>query len=119
MSLLGKLLTEDFMSRMRGLPDTTTHTPTPWNTAGVSNPDSDQRMSVWGPISEGKQSGEWVAKDIRPANAAFIVRAVNAHEALVEALERTVAAHCPDDKMFCSTCSSARALLHTLSRGEQ
>lgn len=70
-----------------------THTPGPWTTAGVTNPQTNPRMSVWGPRQgvwgprqPGSESGEWIAKDIRPANAEFIVRACNAYEELLEAV---------------------------------
>ena len=53
------------------------HTPTPWVIfkAGIGEENGDGIASLW---REG---------DEREANAALIVRAVNAHEALVEALE--------------------------------
>ena len=63
------------------------HTETPWHIAGTSNPSTNPRESLWGPIPLGAQSGEWIAKDIRPANAAFIVRAVNCHEELIRLLQ--------------------------------
>ena len=68
-----------------------THTPGPWATAGISNPQTNPRMSVWGPKAPDAQSGEWIAKDIRPANAEFIVRACNAHDDLVAALKDVLA----------------------------
>ena len=67
-----------------------THTPGPWATAGISNPQTNPRMSVWGPKAPDAQSGEWIAKDIRPANAEFIVRACNSFDALVEAAKHAV-----------------------------
>jgi hypothetical protein len=49
------------------------HTPAPWSSDGPT---------VRGP------NGEWLVDEwFNPANAAFIVRAVNSHEALVEALK--------------------------------
>ena len=63
-----------------------TRAPLPWHTAGTANPNTDPRQGVWGPTPPGAQSGEWIAKDIRPANAEFIVRACNAHDDLLDAL---------------------------------
>lgn len=59
------------------------HTPIPWINAKAIHHDSDYHYV------EG-QNGEWIAdiigSDAEP-NAEFIVRAVNSHQALVEALE--------------------------------
>jgi hypothetical protein len=44
-------------------------------------------MSLWGPTPVGAQSGEWIAKDLRPDNAEFIVRACNSHADLLAALK--------------------------------
>lgn len=67
-------------------PEKLTHTPLPWTTMGVSNPMTDPRMSLWGPRPAGAESGEWIAKDLTPANVAFVLRCVNTHDALVLAL---------------------------------
>ncbi len=37
---------------------------------------------------------------------------------IADALERCISAHCPDDKMFCGTCSPARELLAALKGTE-
>lgn len=70
------------------------HAPTPWRTSGLSAHD------IVGPVGFGAgmvrlrhvasthiQSTHPAVEDRCAANAAFIVRAVNAHDALVEALE--------------------------------
>lgn len=64
------------------------HTPLPWTTMGVANPATDPRMSLWGPRPHGAESGEWIAKDIRPANVEFILRACNTHADLLACLRR-------------------------------
>lgn len=64
------------------------HTPLPWTTAGVANPTTDPRQSVWGPRPHDAQSGEWIAKDVTPQNVQFILRACNSHYDLLHALRR-------------------------------
>jgi hypothetical protein len=60
----------------------------PWHTAGTFNPNSDRPTQwVWGPAAPGDQSGERIAENVTVANAAFIVRACNAHDELVELVE--------------------------------
>lgn len=44
-------------------------------------------------------------------DAEFIVKAVNCHQELVDALKASIANHCPNDAFFCGTCSPARKLL--------
>lgn len=68
-----------------------THTPLPWTTAGIANPSTDPRMSLWGPRPPGAQSGEWIAKDLTPANVRFILTAVNSHADLLAALKGLLA----------------------------
>lgn len=47
-------------------------------------PDSDDpRVSIWGPTPPGKQSGDWIAKDVRPANAKLICSAPEMYAALL------------------------------------
>lgn len=60
---------------------TTQHTPTPWK---LTEPDRIEQEG-FGMICT-TRGDNWQA----PANAAFIVRACNSHDALVKALERTV-----------------------------
>lgn len=70
-----------------------THTPGPWNLGGVSNPRTDPRYSIWGPTPPGKQSGEWIAKDVAKANARLIAAApelLAALKAILEAFDRRV-----------------------------
>ena len=59
------------------------HTPGPWNTGGIANPNSDRpHTSVWGPTPVGKQSGEWIAKDVTLPNARLIAAAPDLLDAL-------------------------------------
>jgi hypothetical protein len=62
-----------------------THTPLPWSVTGKADEIMD--VVVSGPKSQGicEMTGH-VSQD-RDADAAFIVRAVNSHSALLEALE--------------------------------
>lgn len=63
------------------------HTPVLFHRGGTFNPDSERpSCNIWGPTPEGKQSGTIVARDVTLADAELIVRCVNSHEALVEAL---------------------------------
>src|SRR5258708_33287008 len=62
-----------------------THTPTPWSLEGVyfsHYNDKDERVSIW--------------SSVHTDDAAFIVRAVNSHEALVEAIKYAVQFSEPD-----------------------
>jgi len=74
------------------------HTPTPWRVEegtdliwGACNPDDRTTYGMGYSIVQGK-SGAWGARqpdmDEREANAAFIVKAVNNHDALVSVLEK-------------------------------
>ena len=49
--------------------------------------------------------------DIAQANAEFIVRACNAHDDLLAALKTVIANHCPNDRVFCGSCSAARDII--------
>ena len=72
------------------------HTPTPWGKRRALRPvDGEYDCGIWAEIEDRPhviaECYGRVSDTIRPdaeANAAFIVRAVNAHEALVEALNR-------------------------------
>lgn len=71
-------------------------TPGPWHTGGIGISANGRRsMSVWGPTPEGAQSGEWIAKDVRPANAALIAAAPDMLTLLEDALEYFVATLSP------------------------
>lgn len=65
------------------------HTPLPWHLGGTiyrrAGGNQWTVTSVWGPTPAGKQSGTWIAQDVSPADAEFIVRAVNNHAALLAA----------------------------------
>jgi len=74
---------------------TTHHTPTPWRTVVLK--DKRHRMTVimaGGSFDKAVQVGccyaNHVSHEEAAANAAFIVRAVNSHDALVEALGPTL-----------------------------
>jgi hypothetical protein len=48
----------------------------PWHTGGIFNPNSDDpRVWIWTPVPAGAQSGEVVAKDVRPRDAQLICAA--------------------------------------------
>jgi len=62
-------------------------TPLPWNIGGTFNPGTDNEfVNIWGPTPAGMQSGDTVAKTVRPADAERIIAAVNAFDDLVAAL---------------------------------
>jgi hypothetical protein len=74
------------------------HTALPWSVGGTFFPDSPYpKQNIWGPTPEGAQSGQIVAENCSPRNADFIVGCVNAHAALVSALEEALAWHDLDD----------------------
>ena len=58
-----------------------THTPTPWNTAGFEIWAGSKRITM------GQGSFDEKDRSVRRANVRFIIRAVNSHDAMVEALE--------------------------------
>lgn len=61
-----------------------THTPGPWHTAGITDPDGPSPMcSVWGPTPEGMQSGEWICRNVNLKNGPLIAAA----PALAEAVQ--------------------------------
>jgi hypothetical protein len=70
---------------------TTQHTPTPWKTNGryILDGDSFSKPSIAMVTQlKGKNNNEDVAfQELAEANAAFIVRAVNCHGELVEAIQ--------------------------------
>ena len=58
------------------------------HTAGIFNPGTPRATQwIWSGHGSGEQSGEVVAKDVKPANAARIILAWNCHDELVAALE--------------------------------
>lgn len=73
--------------------------------------------------SEAKRSDRWKAECAeRDANASLIVRAVNAHEGLVKALEEALLVHGGDvrfgpDQLEPSWCPVARAALSLANEG--
>ena len=58
------------------------HTPTPWKVYDDSDP---LHIAIKGYYSS--TGGAHVADILSPANAAFIIKAVNSHDALVKALD--------------------------------
>lgn len=65
----------------------TTHTPTPWHTGGTFHyPNKPDTQNVWSAAKHGDQSGHIVCEQAEIADAAFIVKACNAHDDLVAAL---------------------------------
>jgi hypothetical protein len=97
---------------------TATHTPTPWRVEqgtdliwGACNPDDQSSYGMGYPVVEGK-SASWKpykpSMEEREANAAFIVEAVNSHEALktrIQELEAELA-----------SCRECRSKIDCLSR---
>lgn len=69
----------------------TKHTELPWSVGGTAFPNTPlASQNIWGPIPAGMQSGEMVAMNARPENSALIVRAVNSHQAVCDALHDTL-----------------------------
>ena len=86
------------------------HTPTPWqfsvNKAGKGYivPSGQIR----GPIAE---MLAWKGSEVEDeANAAYIVRCVNSHAALVEALETEACFHPHDRECLCARCKALAAV---------
>lgn len=48
------------------------------------------------------------------AHATLLVTAINNYEALKTSLKTCIENHCPNDKLFCGSCTPARELLKTL-----
>lgn len=70
-----------------------THSPTPWKVSGVVVPSiRDPLFSHTSIVSGGKRVARvaGIGDDETKANAAFIVKAVNSHEALVSALKNFI-----------------------------
>jgi len=83
----------------------TKHTPTPWESEVVyNNGEGTYSITSWDATTsssreicqltraDDKRNGLDYDAEVEEANSAYIVRAVNAHEALVEALEDALAA---------------------------
>ena len=88
------------------------HTQGELHTAGIFNPGTPRATQwIWSGHGSGEQSGEVVAKDVKPANAARIILAWNCHDELVAALESVEwvgrAFH------ICPSCHSLKAQGHT------
>ena len=61
----------------------TKHTPGPFHTAGILDPDSSNpTVWIWGPTPEGGESGEIIAKDVALKNAPLLTAAPDLLEAL-------------------------------------
>lgn len=50
-------------------------TPGPWHTGGISDPLGSPRVGIWGPTPPGAQSGIWIARDVKLADARLIAAA--------------------------------------------
>jgi len=62
------------------------HTPTPWDLKQIKSTGIIENWSFWAPINAGyDQFGYFMGDE---ANAAFIVNAVNSHDALLDALKK-------------------------------
>lgn len=65
------------------------HTPTPWRLPKVPAEAPDATIvcdADGGSIADCTPAGPWIPEEQAEANAAFIVRAVNSHDALVKAI---------------------------------
>lgn len=76
----------------------TEHTPTPWRIEAVARGAfsilaGNQPTAIAETYEPNQSMRVWTGADDPRANAAFIVRAVNAHDALVEALSELLANH--------------------------
>lgn len=79
------------------------HTPGPWHTGGTSYlRRDDPRMNVWSRTKAGKQSGEILASEVKPANARLMAAAPDLYAALKEArvyVERAYECAFPDSEL--------------------
>jgi hypothetical protein len=89
----------------------TKHTPTPWHRAGDYIVSEDE-------IAVAEITNPCLASQTEDANAAFIVRAVNAHEALVRALRELIEAAEEDGRPDRPCVRVARAAL-ALAEGKE
>jgi hypothetical protein len=95
------------------------HTPTPWRVA-IEPPYEESARIFSGDIYLGSLGNSDQTKDETRANAEFIVRAVNSHDALVAALRRIMphqqsSTHSHD--CGCSYCEAVNAL--ALAEGKE
>jgi hypothetical protein len=94
------------------------HTPLPWRVFGIKNADTGEHFYV--ACSPSDKPGA-LASGLSKANAALIVRAVNSHAVLVEALQKLLdeydAWDCYNDNGFTAeTLELARAALAQLDK---
>jgi hypothetical protein len=91
-------------------PTNAQHTPTPWRNDGLAVSDASTQSRITGP--DGTQVATaygWGDKGLSHANAAYIVRAVNAHDELLAALKHFMAYS--DDVMLGRKYSAANLQL--------
>lgn len=93
---------------------TTKHTPTPWF---LSGPHNDGSAGIYTTANPSVDSSVAAFSDVGEANAAFIVRACNAHDELVAALENTLqfakaCQHMSEDKLM------RQAIQHDIDKAE-
>ena len=98
------------------------HTPIPWAISDVGigfeiEALVDGKLSIIAQTQQLRPNDRDVNHTERKANAAFIVRAVNSHDALVAALKELLEEHCCDDGSYdgttreCEVCRPAHAAL--------
>ena len=70
------------------------HTPTPWHTFPTNHDEDQHEFDIY-PVNGMciAEVGSAYGDEITAANAAFIIRAANSHEALVRALKSTLKSH--------------------------
>ena len=86
------------------------HTATPWAVDAVG-PHQDDIINDETGFSIARMSWAGPNSAVSKANAAYIVRCVNSHEALVAALEDMINRYCDDESLDSELDERARAVL--------
>jgi hypothetical protein len=67
-------------------------TPGPWHTGGIMYIEGKSKVSIWGPVESGKQSGDLVAGHVLLKNVPILLAAPEMYELLC-ALEQYIKAY--------------------------